>query len=206
MKAFKGDITVGRTGIFARRADQGLRQVTISAPESLLRHSARWQSIDSSTQEDVILPDATTLLNGWEIVIHAVNAQLDVEDDGNNALQSIAQDEAFLFTLLDNSSSDGVWHITALDNAGSLPATRFVLTHDATTDWGSPSLGYYTIATAESTHGRGTRPMTQFYETIGSDEVEVTPDESKFATATGDHEFLVPDDPDLRYAGKVIFV
>jgi len=203
----KGDIQIKRTGIFDRRADQGLRDFTVTTTESLVRHSARWQYLTAGSNQDIVLPDATTLPEGWEIVVNSYGAGiLTVQDNGTTNLQTVNQDEAFLFTLLDNATSDGVWHITALDNPSSAPATRFVLTHNATSDWGSPSAGYYTITTAQTTHTRGTRPMVQFYETVGSDEIEVTPDQSKFVTSSGDHDFRVPDDPDLRYAGKVIYV
>lgn len=208
---FKGDITVKRTGVFDRRADQGLRAASISTSETLTRHSAAWQDLAATSSNDlVVLPEPSTgaLPEGWTVVIRNTgDVALDVEtQDSSTAVTTIAVDEAVRITLTDNSDDDGEWFVEPMQDAGEAVATRYTLTHDATTSWGSASGGYYSIATTASTHGRGTRPMVQFYETVGSDEIEVTPDRSLFTTSAGDHTFRTVEDPDLRYAGKVIFV
>lgn len=207
----KGDIRIGRTGIFDRRADQGLRAASISTEEVLVRHSAAWQALESTSGNDLVTlpaPDTEGLPNGWTVVIENTgDTTLNVEtSNSGNPVTTIDASSAKRLTLTDNSDDDGVWFVEDMVDAGSQPATRFTLTHDATTDWGSPADGYYTITTAAGTHGRGTRPMIQFYETIATNEVEVTPDQSRFATSDGMHFFRVPNDPDLRYAGKAIFI
>lgn len=199
-----------RTATFDRRADQGLAKATISTSEVLTRHSAHWQSLTSSTSNDlVVLPDATTLPEGWAVIIQNVgDVALEVEDDTTGTtLATIPVDEAVRAILTDNGDADGEWFIEPMILADApLVEARYTLTHDATTDWGSATGGYYSIAVAESTHGRGTRPTVQTYETDGSNEEEVVLDESKFATASGDYTARTAEDPDLRYAGKIIFI
>lgn len=200
---FKGDIRIRRTGVFDRRADQGLRSASITTEESLNRHSAYWQSLESTSGNDVLnLPDVGDLPNGWQVVIHNIgNEDLQVLD-GSTQEAIVTPDGAKRLTLLDG----GDWFVENLEDAEEVSAQRFTLTHNNTSDWGSESAGYYTITTTASTHGRGTRPMIQFYETVGSYEIEVTPDRSLFVTASGDHSFRVPSDPDIRYTGKVIYI
>jgi len=204
----KGDLVVKRTLVADRRVDQGLNADTITGAEALSRHSAFWQSLSAVAAQNVVLPDATGLPNGWSVVVHATGAEtLTVQDnDANDTVATVAPDEAKKFILTDNGDADGTWFVDQLLVPAEAAAQRYTLTHDATTDWGVAGGGYYTIATTAATHGRGTRPTVQFYETVDDDEVEVTPDRSLFATATGNHSFRVPEDPDLRYAGKAIFV
>lgn len=206
---FKGDIEIVRTGVFGRRADQGLNADTITGDEtSLVRHSAYWQSLSAENDQDVNLPDATTLPNGWEVVIHATGAaDLKVKDDTSaDTIGTVESGKASRFTCIDNSDEDGTWYVSSVATSEEGAAERYTLTHDATTDWGSAAGGYYTITTTAATHGRGTRPMVQFYETVSTDEIEVSPDSSLFVTSSGDHSFRVTEDPEGRYAGKVIFI
>ena len=199
----KGDLLIKRTGIFERRADQGLRSVTITAPETLTRHSAYWQSISAETEQNVTMPDATTLPNGWAIVIHASGtAGLNVRDAAGNLLKFVEPGNAYEFTLLNNTTLEGTWYIDSLGIVGNVPAFRYVRTHNATTDWTLVE-DYYTITITASTHGMGTDPVVQYYETIGTDDIEVTPDRS-LVNENGDITFRVPAEPDLRYAGKVV--
>ena len=68
----KGDLFVRRTGIFDRRADQALIEpAALAATRSLLRHSHYWQRLttDDLGVEKVALPDATTLPEGWTVVV-----------------------------------------------------------------------------------------------------------------------------------------
>lgn len=206
----KGDITIKRTGIFERRVDQGLLASAISSTLALLRHDARWQDITATGAQDVTLPVATGLPEGWEVVINASSGDnLTVKDGGAGATVQVitaGTSGAYLFTLIDNSAAAGVWHVTPLFDAGLLPAQRYVETHDATTDWGTAGGGYYTITVTEATHGRGVNPNIQFYEDVGAGVLhEVTPDRSVVA-ANGDSSFRVPEVPDLRYAGQVVYV
>jgi hypothetical protein len=199
----KGDITIKRTGIFERRADQGLRAASITTEEELTRHSAYWQSLESTSGNDsVVMPDVSELPDGWQVVLHNTGDTLMIVNSGSDVVTTIAAGEAKRLTFLNDES----FFVEEMTTAEAAAAQRYTLTHDNTTSWGAPSAGYYAISTSAATHGRGTRPVVQFYETVGGDEIEVTPDQSKFATSDGAHTFRVPQDPDLRYTGKVIFV
>jgi len=211
---FKGDIKVGRTGIFDRRADQGLLASAISTALAITRHDARWQDITASGGTQIVnLPDATLLPNGWEVVINAQPGDdLDVQDNGGNPLQVVVAgvaSGAFMFTLLDNGTSDGVWYVTALENPQTAPAGRFVITHDATTDWTDQGT-YWDIQTTAAVHGRGVNPVIQFYEDVGAGVLnQVSPDLNEIQT-NGDQSTQVPsglgNTPDLRYAGQIVFI
>ena len=207
MYEIKGDLQVKRTIIADRRVDQGQRTAAIVGTDTLVRHSASWQALSAAAPQNVVLPDATTCPNGWKIVIQAAGAStLTVQDNSTATVEAVTTGRAYEFYLTDNSTPAGVWYVNFLENADVLPASRYTLTHNAVADWGAAGGGYYTITTTAVTHGRGTRPTFQFFETVGANEVEVMPDQAFIVTASGDVVFRVPDTPDLRYAGKVIFV
>lgn len=210
---FIGDILVKRTLVAERRVDQGYLASAISAPLTLLRHDAKWQDITATGDQDVNLPDATLLPNGWEIIINAeTGGNLTVKDGAGGTKQVVLAGTAagaYKFFLQDNGSTAGVWYVQSLDNAGIVVATRFVLTHNSTSDWIDQTT-FWNITTTAVTHGRGTKPMIQFYEDIGGGVlVQVQPDVSQTQT-NGDNDFEVPagsgNTPDLRYAGQVIFI
>ena len=203
----KGDIAVKRTVIADRRVDQGMNSEVITGAETLTRHSAAWQALSAAAPQDVNLPDATLLPLGWQTVIHASGASvLTVKDAGGSTVTTIIAGQAESFTCTSIGAAAGTWYNYTLEDAGVVVATRYTSTFDATTSWGAAGGGYYTIAITAATHGRGTRPTVQYLETVGSDEILVIPDQSKFVTASGDLSFRVPDDPDLRFAGKAIFI
>jgi hypothetical protein len=203
----KGDLQVKRTIIADRRVDQGLNAAVIVGAETLVRHSANWQALSAAGAQDVNLPDATTLPEGWRVVVHANGAaDLTVKDAAAGTVEVVEAGRAYEFYLIDNSAAAGTWYVNFLENADVLPASRYTLTHNAVADWGAAAGGYYSITTTAATHGRGTRPTFQFFETSGANEVEVNPDQAYIITASGNVVFRVPDAPDLRYAGKVIFV
>jgi hypothetical protein len=265
----KGDITVKRTGIFERRADQGLlSNYALGASATLVRNCARWQDLGSTASNvDIIMPDATQLPKGWEVVINntapgpvdAISIVLptgsglspgtytgvavtggngtsftaDVIVDGGGQVTTVninaagsayligdiltiagnviggttpAQDiavtvtdtnniysiyiyngdlqtpillqeitkptnpsiGAYLFTLLDNSTTGGRWYVTSLENSGDVPASRYTKNHNNTSDWAGPTYDeYYTISVTSSTHGRGDKPAVQFFGGTG---------------------------------------
>lgn len=200
---FKGQIDTSR-------ANQGYTERAISGAFSLLKQMSFWQNITATGAQDVSLPDATTLPKGWAVVINAeTGGNLTVKDGAGATLQAVAAGStlpAYQFVLKDNSSAAGSWQIFTLENAGIVPATRYVLPHNSTTNWGAAAGGYYSIATTEATHKRGVNPMIQFYQDIGAGVLQqVQPDESTLQTS-GNHSFRVPDDPDLRYGGSVVFI
>jgi len=204
---YRGDIEVKRTGIFDRRADQGLNDHTITTSLVLTRHAAYHQLLNATAGNDlVVLPDATELPEGWTVeIFNDGNVALRVQDDQNDAsFDDIAISGGNRYKLLDNSTAEGIWFVEPMEAQGATVATRYTEDHDATTDWGSASAGYYTITILASTHGRGTTPKPQFFESDGGTGFdEVAPDKVNIAS-NGDISFRVPDDPDLRYAGRVI--
>ncbi len=87
---------------------------------------------------------------------------------------------------------------------GGGPAERYVSTFNATTDWGSPSGGSYSITVLQATHTRGTNPNIQVYEnnagiySLVSVNVEVN--------GSGDVTINVNEIPDLRFAGAILII
>ncbi len=202
----KGDLQVCRTIDAARRVNEGLESTTMTGALTLDLHSAFWQRGSAAASQDVNLPDATTLNNGWQIVVEASGAaDLDVKNDGGTSVQSVGTGTAYEFTLLDNSTANGTWHVNFLEDAGSVAATRYVSTFDATTSWGTASGGYYNIDITQTTHERGTSPIVQVFEEDGSDFFEVYLDEKKILS-NGDLEMYVIESPDCRFAGKVVLI
>src|SRR5690606_18188365 len=115
------------------------------------------------------LPDATTLPKGWTIeIFNDGDTALQVQDDQNDAsFDDISINGGNRYILLDNGTAEGIWFVEPMESQGATVATRYSEDHDATTDWGSPSAGYYTITILASTHGRGTAPKVQFFESDG---------------------------------------
>lgn len=205
----RGDLNVKRTGIFDRRADQGLYDHTISTSLALTRHSEYFQKLESTSGNDlVVLPDATTLPEGWEVVIiNDGDTALEVQDDQDSGtFTDIAVNEANRYILLDNGAAAGTWFVEPMQSPDITAATRYTTTFNATTDWGSPSAGYYTITKTQATHLRGTDPSVRIYISDGGTGFNVVePDRSNVA-ANGDVSFRVPDSPDLRFAGKIVLI
>jgi len=207
-KPLKGDLDVCRTISAARRVNQGLRSTTITGAEQLEIHSHYWQRLDSASAQDVVLPDATTLPLGWTVVVEALTSNKDVKT--YDAITPVSRkvvtpDRAYEFTLVNNGTAAGEWYVNFLEEADTLATARYTATFDATTDWGAASGGYYTQTITQATHQRGTSPVLQFFEESGSDFVQVDLDEVK-VLANGDVEFRVPENPDCRFAGKVVMI
>ncbi len=93
---------------------------------------------------------------------------------------------------------------TGSGSGGSGVAVRYVHTFNATTDWGSPSGGYYTLTVSAVTHGLGTTPISEVFEIIGSDlqKVNVSIEMNSF----GDVSISVLSSPDLRFSGKLLLI
>lgn len=92
------------------------------------------------------------------------------------------------------------------NGGGASAATRYVLTFNSTTDWGSPSGGFYTISILGATHGRGINPQIQTYELIVGNYQAVQVDQISVNNVNGNTTFRVPSSPDLRFAGIIIFI
>lgn len=207
MSKILGDLDICRS-LYGRRIDGGLTSKTLTIAEQLDRHSANWQVLDSASAEDVILPDATTLNNGWSVVIKAETSTLTVQTyDATTPvdLKDVEPGRAYEFTLLDNGTDEGEWHVNFLEEADSLATPRYVDTFNATTDWGAAVGGVYTRTITQATHQRGTSPQADTFEESGSDFVQVEAGELKIL-ANGDVEISVPENPDCRFAGKAVLI
>lgn len=75
-------------------------------------------------------------------------------------------------------------------------------TFNATTDWGSPSGGIYSLVITAATHGKGTKPIVQVWELSGSDFLTVGL--ASKMDASGNITLEVIETPDNRFAGKII--
>lgn len=205
-REIKGDLKVCRT-VDARRVNQELNTETITGAKQLDLHSKYWQEITAAAPQDVILPDATTLQNGWETVVKGNTSTISVKT--YNAvtpvlLKAIQPGRAYKFTLISNGSAAGTWYVDFLEESDMIPSERHVETFNATTDWGSAVGGIYTQTITQSTHGRGVSPQVDLFEESGSDFLQVEAEIK--VLANGDVEIKVPETPNCRFAGKAVFI
>ncbi len=200
----KGNIRVLGKGDFGRRANQGLITKSLSASETLTSISHYWQRFTLTGAQDVILPDATSLDNGWEVVIHNADDSdtLTVKDGSNTVLQTISAGKAYTFTLVDNTTSAGVWYITVLPQTELLPADRFSISFNATTSWTDAGT-IFTYTVLASTHGKGTTPAYVIQELSGTDYKDVICQDVT-VNSSGDITLSVAKTPDCRFAGRII--
>lgn len=91
--------------------------------------------------------------------------------------------------------------LDAVGGSGNPPVSS---SFDATTSWGIPASGEYTITVTETVHGLGANVQVQVFELVGTDYQEVSVD--VIVTATGDVNIKVNEVPDLRFEGKVVIV
>ena len=206
-----GDFKVGRTIEAGRRMDSGFSAETLTAKKDLDKHSHQWLRITNAATQDVVLPDALTLPNGWKVVVNvpeASGASVNVKTFHGTTpvlLRNVIAGRAYEFTLVDNATATGTWHVDFLEEADSIPTERYVSTFNATGDWGTVSGGYYTIEVTEVTHGRGTNPVVMCRAKSGSDYIAVNPDRI-MVLADGNVQIRVPQIPDLRFEGQLIMV
>jgi hypothetical protein len=205
---FNGDVKVLRTIDAGRRSNQGATTKTITAQENLDLHSSWLQNLSAATIQDVVLPDATTLSVGWCVRIYATGAaNLDVNTyDATTPISLIVIESGrmYEFTCTDNSDAAGTWHVNFLEQSDLVVSERYPETFDATSSWGSASGGYYTITILASNHKRGTNPVVGgIFKESGSDYIQIEVDSIK-VLANGNIEIKVIENPDGRFAGKIL--
>lgn len=193
----------------ATRTNQYLNEATITETEVTTAYSAYWQSLSAAAAQDVTLPDATTLDEGFQIVVHSSGASiLSVKDDTTGTvIQAVAAAAAYEFTCLDNSDADGTWFVNALEEAGDVTAERYSATFTATTEWGAAAGGLYTQTVTKVTHGIDT-PIVKIYELIGTAYTEtfVNTLEVLASSEADDVNFVITEAPDTRFAGRYIIM
>lgn len=205
-----GDLNVKRTTKVDRRVNQGLSREVLTTTKTITINEFAWLQVSNASTQDIVLPNATTLDNGWELVIgvdeasvastniktfHAITPVL---------LKNVLAGRAYRISLIDNSAFEGVWLVDYLEEADKVVAFRYVDSFNATTDWSGPSGGYYTRTVTKATHSMSANPKVDVRE--GTDPyTKVEPDEISIASS-GDITIRVTQIPDLRFAGQMLIM
>lgn len=220
MAEIKGDLRVRRTMSADRRANEGLNQETLAADRVVVLHDYSWLSLDGAAADRAItLPDATTLTQGWKIVIHNVGTtnNLNVTDSAAGALKTVPfvpapanSTAAYQFVLIDNSSAAGVWYVVEVGDptiAGIL-ASKFAVSF-LVADWPVAAGGYQVLTStqvaglAAATHGRGINPVYVLQEKVGSNFLRTQADAETF-DASGNLSLQIVDG--VAFDGRVVLV
>jgi len=213
MSFIRGSLSVLKKLTVGTRVNEPVKTQTISSDLQLTADSVKVQRIDASVAVSVILPDATSLPEGWAVEIEVIgSATVTIKTYHATTpvtLRTAITGQSYYLRLGDNNSgadAAGDWFVNLLEEADKMASERFVLTHNATTDWGTASGGRYSISVPAATHGRGTHvAVAGFYMDSGSDVVEVIPDEVVI-DSSGNVTFYVTEQPEGRYAGKAILI
>lgn len=80
---------------------------------------------------------------------------------------------------------------------------NYVQTFNATTDWGSPSGGFYTIVIPVATHAKGNNPVIQIFELVGSD-YDIVDTTIFIDNVTSAISIKSLESPDSRFQGKIV--
>ena len=209
-KEIKGDLDVCRTVNAGRRVNQGFDAQNINTALNLDLHSHYWQRIGNLGSGEIILPDATTLPNGWAVVVDVPSTSNSMDVKTYDAVtpvleKTIEPGRAYMFTLINNGTDEGTWHINFLEESDQVASPRYVDNFNATTDWGVASGGYYSYTVLASVHERGTNPTVDVFELVGADYNKVEPDLIS-VNASGDITIRVPENPDCRFEGRMVIV
>ena len=203
-----GDYEIGRSAK-ARSFQHGLSEETITTTRNIDIHDYQYLRLSCATNQDTVLPDATTLTAGWNRIIdvpsdsvgsilvktyHAVTPVL---------LKTLASGKSIKVTLVNNSTAAGTWKVEVISESETSAAERYVSGFTATTEWGTASAGYYTITVTAATHGIGTNPVVSVQQLTGSDYIVVEADQLKIFS-NGDVSIRVPETPNLRFAGRLV--
>ena len=201
---FQGDVGVVRSLTTGRRANQGAQTKALIGTEVFDLHQQFWNNFTVAAPQDVTLPDATTLTLGWSVVVNNqdITNAIAVKDAAAGAVKSIIAGRCYQFTCTSIGSTAGTWKIQFIDESDLIPADRYSTTFDATTSWGAPAGGYYTITVTAATHLLGTIVKPTLYIVDGSDYDEIHADQCK-VLANGDVKFRVTQTPDGRFAGRI---
>ena len=205
MKNFFMDVNFKRIVNAERRVNQGLLNEAITAAYVVQAYSHDFLRLSAVLPQDVLLPDATTLPNGFDIKVQASGASaLDVKDGSAASLKLVAATQTFGFRLMDNSTAAGAWLIYSVMEDSAFPVA-FVQNFDATTNWGTAAGGVYTISYSAATHGKGTAPLAVIYENDAGSIKPVGAD-LRIDGTTGDISIVADETVDMRFAGRLVVV
>ncbi len=176
----------------------------ISATEAINGESSYWQNLSAAVTQDVVLPDATTLQNGWSVVIKASGAAgLNIKTYHMTTpvlLLSLSATKVYEFVLLDNSTAAGVWQkIVKLDSEQS-KAAFFTQAFNDTSDW-TLNGGVYEIIIPVSTHMKGDIVDAKAWRDNGAEYELGTIADVRVVKATGAVRLVATSIPDNRFTG-----
>ena len=206
-----GDFKVGRTISAGRRVNEGATALTLTAARNLDLHEYGWLRASAASTQDIVLPDATTLDMSWGVVVDVPDssgASINVKTyHGTTPVlkRNIVPGRAYRFTCVDTSTEAGLWKVDFLEEADKIPSERYVHSFNATTDWGDVSGGYFYITVTAATHGRGAQPSVSVREIVGTEHIQVSPDRL-VVEDSGNVVIRVPADPNLKFAGEMLFI
>jgi hypothetical protein len=188
------------------------RNIDLTATEQLTFKSTQVQNVSAVAAQNLILPDATTLINetiylidnrnygaGTEAVtIQTHHATTPVD------LQEILRNEIYMFQLVSNGSAAGTWRVIKL--AGD-SVNKFIKAF-LVADWGSADAdGIFTLSIPASEHGKGIEPVTYtIYEISGSTRSEFGLQEFSADTTTGDITMKILPEGGTAIDGVVVIV
>jgi hypothetical protein len=92
----------------------------------------------------------------------------------------------------------------AAGGSGGL-ADRYISAFNATTDWGAPSSGEYSITISSATHGKGVYPNVSLFENITGVYHAVSANDMQ-VDASGNITIKVLETPDTRFAGLIVVI
>jgi hypothetical protein len=178
---------------------------TITAALVLTRKDYGWQALTASSQQDVTLPDATTLndayesldpsMGGWDITIHNQGvANLDVKDSVGTHVQTVVPGNACTFKLVSATTAAGEWYVCCCRSSTFVKEFAVV-------DFTGPTNEQYTYTLLASEHQKGIIPASFYVELLSGQ--RIYPDITR-NPLTGDITLGVSDDPDGRFAGRLI--
>lgn len=183
-----------------RRLDAPYVSEAITADRQLTLNDFQFLELSAAAAGfAALMPDATTLTNGWKTVIKIASASAEdiaIENSAAAALITSPQKGyTYELTLTNNSTAAGAWIVRELRELGQNEAERYSQTFVA----GDFVAGDLTVAVG--THGivassldvtveEGTGPFEKVYPTIT-------------VSATNDVTIGVSTDPDLSFDGRI---
>lgn len=185
------------------RVDAGINVETIAADKNLTASDYQHHNLTCDTAAlQVVLPDATTLTNGWRVIIGSDSASSEAFNIATYDaatpvdIQAVLNGVTYELVLTDNGTSAGSWQIFRKVDGSGVEAEKYVKTF-LVADWTS---GAITIPKSE--HGiNGVPPQIAVYEGTGPYAfVEV----GKSITGTGDVTINVTDGLSLEFDGRAV--
>lgn len=217
----RGDLVVTRQ-IDSVRSNEALVAETLAADRAVDAYESAWMSLDpDGADREIELPDATTLPNGWKVVVQHSGAadNLNVRDyDGTftgTLLKAILAPEgafdttAYQFVLIDNGTAAGTWYVVELGDSQNIAAVKYVTTF-VIANWPAAVSGKRELTSTQvaglgaSTHGRGSNPVYIVQEDAGGGSWDHIWVDRERMNSSGDLALQVTAND--SFDGRVIFV